>query len=263
MSEHRNNVANAVSGTPGTGTITLASAVSGSQSFSTAYGANATVDVFITDGTAWEVARNCTYTHSGTTLSRGTLEASSTGSAISLTSAAVVRVAATAASGNEAQAILTQADRCASYGFQVTGDGSTTQTLTDATYVLLHGGSGGAFRAVEWNVGSIWSADSNGIVTLPDGRWQFYAQMTIKNVAANQRVFLGLYKNAALHRMLGRTGGQGSTTQSSGTGGTCCVESDGDDQFDLRCYVDGSGTHDAELLAPQCYFGCEYLGPRL
>lgn len=99
MSEHRNNVANAVSGTPGTGTITLASAVSGSQSFSTAYGANATVDVFITDGTAWEVARNCTYTHSGTTLTRGTLEASSTGSAISLTSAAVVRVAASADSG--------------------------------------------------------------------------------------------------------------------------------------------------------------------
>lgn len=99
MSEHRNNVANAVSGTPGTGTITLASAVTGSQSFSTAYGANATVDVFITDGTAWEVARNCTYTHSGTTLSRGTLEASSTGSAISLTSAAVVRVAASADSG--------------------------------------------------------------------------------------------------------------------------------------------------------------------
>lgn len=99
MSEHRNNVANAVSGTPGTGTITLASAVSGSQSFATAYGANATVDVFITDGTAWEVARNCAYTHSGTTLTRGTLEASSTGSAISLTSAAVVRVAASADSG--------------------------------------------------------------------------------------------------------------------------------------------------------------------
>lgn len=94
MSEYRNNVANAVSGTPGIGTITLASAVTGAQSFSAAYGANATVDVFITDGTAWEVARNCTYTHSGTTLTRGTLEASSTGSALSLTSAAVVRVAA-------------------------------------------------------------------------------------------------------------------------------------------------------------------------
>ncbi|MEY5101242.1 MAG: hypothetical protein RJA36_3961 [Pseudomonadota bacterium] len=85
-----------VSGTPGTGTITLGSAQSGYQSLASAYGANATVDVVITDGTAWEVARNCTYTHSGTTLSRGTLEASSTGSALSLTSAAVVSVTLTA-----------------------------------------------------------------------------------------------------------------------------------------------------------------------
>lgn len=89
-----------VSGTPGTGTITLGSAVSEYQAFSAAYGANATVDVLIVDGTAWEVARDCTYTHSGTTLSRGTLEASSTGSAISLTSAAVVSVTATAERGN-------------------------------------------------------------------------------------------------------------------------------------------------------------------
>ena len=85
---HKNRVQMSVSGTPGTGTITLGSAASGYQSFSAAHGANATVDVLITDGTAWEVARGCTYTHSGTTLSRGTLEASSTGSAISLTSAA-------------------------------------------------------------------------------------------------------------------------------------------------------------------------------
>lgn len=106
MSLHANNVANAVSGTPGTGTITLGSAVSGAQSFASAYGANATVDVFITDGTAWEVARNCTYTHSGTTLSRGTLESSSTGSAVSLTSAAVVRVAATANWGNRLERLL-------------------------------------------------------------------------------------------------------------------------------------------------------------
>ena len=106
MSEHRNNVANAVSGTPGTGTITLASAVTGSQSFASAYGANATVDVFITEGTAWEVARNCTSTHSGTTLTRGTLEASSTGSALSLTSAAVVRVAMPADMGNRIERLM-------------------------------------------------------------------------------------------------------------------------------------------------------------
>lgn len=100
MSTHYNNVAQAVSGTPGTGTITLASAVTGAQTLGAAAGGNATVDVFITDGSAWEVARNCTYTHSGTTLTRGTLEASSTGSALSLTSAAVVRVAMPASTGN-------------------------------------------------------------------------------------------------------------------------------------------------------------------
>ncbi len=86
-----------VSGTPGTGTITLNAAQSGYQSLASAYGGNATVDVVITDGTAWEVARDCTYTHSGTTLTRGTLEASSTGSALSLTSAAIVSVTLTAA----------------------------------------------------------------------------------------------------------------------------------------------------------------------
>lgn len=97
---HKNRVQMTVSGTPGTGTITLGSASSGYQSFSSAHGANATVDVLITDGTAWEVARSCTYTHSGTTLSRGTLEASSTGSAISLTSSAVVAQIPTAQWGN-------------------------------------------------------------------------------------------------------------------------------------------------------------------
>ncbi len=93
---HKNRVQMSVSGTPGTGTITLGSAASGYQSFSAAHGANATVDCLFEDGTAWEIARGCTYTHSGTTMSRGTLEASSTGSAISLTSAAVVSQIATA-----------------------------------------------------------------------------------------------------------------------------------------------------------------------
>lgn len=86
-----------VTGTPGTGTVTLNAATSGFQTFGAAFAANATVDVFITDGAAWEVARNCAYTHSGTTLTRGTFEASSTGAVLSLTSAAVVTLTLTAA----------------------------------------------------------------------------------------------------------------------------------------------------------------------
>ena len=101
MSTHANMV-KMTTATTGTGTITLGSASSGFQSFADAYGANATVDVLITDGTAWEVARNCTYTHSGTTLNRGTLEDSSTGSALNLSGSATVSVVATAAFGNNA-----------------------------------------------------------------------------------------------------------------------------------------------------------------
>lgn len=103
---HKNRVKMTVSGTPGTGTVTLNAASSGHQSFATAYGANATVDVLFEDGTEWEVARNCTYTHSGTTVTRGTLEESSTGSAIGLTSAATASVIATAGNGNLIEALL-------------------------------------------------------------------------------------------------------------------------------------------------------------
>lgn len=103
---HKNRVKMTVSGTPGTGTITLGSASSGYQSLASAYGGNATVDALFVDGTAWEVARACTYTNSGTTLSRGTLEASSTGSAISLTSAAIVSIIPTAGWGQFVESTL-------------------------------------------------------------------------------------------------------------------------------------------------------------
>ena len=104
MSTHANRVKMTVTSvaSSGTGDITLNAASTGFRSFATAYGANATVDILITEGTAWEIARNCTYTHSGTTLNRGTLENSSTGSAVAFTSAAVVSVIATAAFGNNA-----------------------------------------------------------------------------------------------------------------------------------------------------------------
>ena len=104
MSTHANRVKMTVTSvaSSGTGDITLNAASTGFRSFATAYGANATVDILITEGTAWEIARNCTYTHSGTTVSRGTLENSSTGSAVVFTADAVVSVIASAAFGNNA-----------------------------------------------------------------------------------------------------------------------------------------------------------------
>lgn len=156
MSDHKNFVRMSVSGTPGTGTITLGSAVSGYQSLASAYGANATVDVSITDGTAWEVARDCTYTHSGTTLTRGTFEASSTGSAISLTSAAIVTVTAVASKGNTLEAMRKS-------GFLAYADGTTQQNLTTGTgTTLIHGGTGGALQTEEFDIEG-WFTKSTGI----------------------------------------------------------------------------------------------------
>jgi len=76
--------------TTGTGTITLAGAVSGFQSFAVVGNSNTTF-YCITSGTAWEVGIG-TYTSSGTTLARTTILSNSLGttSAISLTGTSTV-----------------------------------------------------------------------------------------------------------------------------------------------------------------------------
>ena len=69
--------------TTGTGTITLAGAVSGYQSFAAIGNANTTYYT-ITSGTAWEVGIG-TYTSAGTTLSRDTVLSSSAGGTTKIT----------------------------------------------------------------------------------------------------------------------------------------------------------------------------------
>ena len=80
-----------VSNTPGTGSMTISTAVSGYKTFVSGDD-GLYFDVLITDGTAWELAQSCQYTNSSTTLTRGTFLSSSTGSALSLSSSATVSV---------------------------------------------------------------------------------------------------------------------------------------------------------------------------
>lgn len=74
----------------GLGAFTISTAASGFRTF-TAADDGLTFDGIVgVEGTAWEERSGCVYTHSTTSLSRGTLVDSSTGSAIAFTSAVVL-----------------------------------------------------------------------------------------------------------------------------------------------------------------------------
>jgi len=90
----------------GLGTLTLGSAVADYLAFE-AGDDGLTFTVTITEtGVGQEVNTGCTYTHSGTTLTRGTLEKSTTGAAIAFSSAAIVSVVAAASWGNNVNRLM-------------------------------------------------------------------------------------------------------------------------------------------------------------
>lgn len=93
MSEIYNRVKVKASGTPGTGTITLGTPVSGFQTFAQANAVTgSTVSYLIEEGTSWEIGIG-TYTNSGgvETLSRDTVyDSSNSGSKISVTSSGII-----------------------------------------------------------------------------------------------------------------------------------------------------------------------------
>ena len=126
-----------VSGTPGTGTISLSAAVSGFQTFAAAGVGNGNfVSYVIEDGTNWEFGRGI-YTTSGTTLARTIVIGSSAGGTtkISATSAAVVYCSALASD-------FLPISMPASYG--AIGDGTTNDTVAIQAFLtsLQDGGLG-------------------------------------------------------------------------------------------------------------------------
>lgn len=80
-----------ISNNPGTGDLVVSSAVATYTAFVAGDNAS-TFDVLISEGANWEIAKDCTYTHGTTTLSRGTFVSSSTGIPLTLTSTAQVSV---------------------------------------------------------------------------------------------------------------------------------------------------------------------------
>lgn len=144
-----------VSGTPGTGTITLGTAVTDATNgdFQTFAGAGVvngnSVSYTIVDGHNWEVGRG-TYTAAGTTLSRGPLSSSAGGAAITATSAAIVFISALA----EDLALLAPL-ASPTFSGTVTGPDGGTWTST-----ALAAGSATTWQAP---VGSVLAAGAPGL----------------------------------------------------------------------------------------------------
>lgn len=139
MSDCFNFVRQAVSGTPGTGTITLGAAAAGWLSLATAAGRNAVVDLLYQDGLAQGCERDCIYNHAAGTITRGIHESSTTGARLSLTSAAVVSVVETAATGNAVANQLSRTRR--------------SEVLADGSAPIFHWG-GAPILPAQWSVES-------------------------------------------------------------------------------------------------------------
>jgi len=172
--------------TTGTGTITLAGAVSGFQSFS-AIGDGNTTFYSIVGGTQWELGIG-TYTSSGTTLSRDTiLESSNSGSAVDLSA------------GTKSVFCTYPAER------SVYVDGSSITPGVSATLPVANGGTGAA------------TLDANNVI-LGNGTSavQFVAPGTNGNV---------LTSNGTTWTSAAAGGGGGSFVfLGSGTGNTSVVD---------------------------------------
>jgi len=172
-------------------TITLDAASSGYQSFATAYGADATVDILITMGTTWEVARGCTYTHVGTTVTRGTFEDSSTGSRITtFDNTAVVSVIFSAGKGVSVEGAL----QAVTPGGRLTLESGVPVT-TAANAVAVSGQDTGAdtitVTAHGWSVGTMVksTATSGGITA---GTQYYAGNITTNTISLHTTVAAAL-----------------------------------------------------------------------
>lgn len=101
----------------------------------TAFGAGhdgKTFSVAAVDGVLWEVRTGCAYTHSTATLSRGTLEQSSSGGAVNLSADAVVSVVLSA---KHATALMAQPQLGGAAALGLSGPTYVNRSITEWSYI--------------------------------------------------------------------------------------------------------------------------------
>lgn len=241
---YKNRVGMSTTGTPGTGTITLNAAETGYQSFASAYGANANVDILIEEGSAWEIARDCTYTHSGTTVTRGTLEASSTGSALSLTSAAKVYVINSAARIQDSAYLIRSGFSARADGTNQASVGAGSTTLVSDYCNTVDFNFDGAFSEST----GIWQPTKAGLYLI--GGTAIASSSTGLDDGITIAVYVehstdgstwtGAAKRAILWR--GNSGSSDTANRLGGSGAYLVYANGSTDRFRLTIYYSGTDT---------------------
>lgn len=237
--------------TTGTGTITLGSAESGYQSFTSAYGANANVDILIEDGTSWEIARDCTYDNSAGTVTRGTMEASSTGSAIDLSGSAKVYVVHTAERVDKA---MLQSLRPA---FLANGTGASNQSTSLNTWTKIAAALNAT--AVLDTYGG-WDGTNKKFVPTKAGKWLFFGQVKFLATTAAKLAISAIYKNGSLAAEGGRVyNASGSNSDQESGIAVAMVDLNGSTDYVELYGYQSSGTKDCSAHAAT-YLQGFYLG---
>ena len=266
MSEHRNRLKTTVSAVAaaGLGDFIISTASSGFRTFVS--GDNAlTFDCLITEGTSWEVRTGCTYTHSGTTLSRGTLEDSSTGSAITFTTAAIVSQIPTAAWGNE----VNDVSHDGGYVY-ARNDGTNTQSLTDGAFNRIRGNadspSNGALRTEVTDQRGWWDA---GIARFQPTIAGYYlinvgCQTAIAAATSNTATHItAIYLNGAVHTWGARAETIATSVYAGGMATTLLYLNGSSDYVEPYVFSLHSGTTPTgtiRALAHGTYFQARFLG---
>jgi len=208
--------------TTGTGTITLAGAVTGYQAFS-AIGNGNTTYYTITDGTNWEVGIG-TYTLSGTTLARTTVLASSNAGALVNFPAGTKTVFCTLPA---AKAITTDQVRPAFSAYAGAGTSATTNVTTKV-----------AFNTVEYDTNSCYDATTNFRFT-PNvaGKYQINALIESSTACAYSMIYI--YKNGSPYK-----GGNGYTVggQTYFVGASALIDCNGTTDFIEIYWYQNAGT---------------------
>lgn len=239
-----------ITNTPGAaGDLVVGAAVTGPYRTLGAAQNGRSFEVAIVDGNAWEIRRGCTFTSATNTLTRGTLEDSSTGSAITLTSAALVMVTATAAGLNVPV-------------LNVNGQGGTNQSVGATAWTKITSAISGT--ALVDTLGG-WNGTTKRYTPTVAGRYLMFSQVKFINLPNQNFTLSGIYKNAAAaadveSARIYNAGGQ-TSDQESGIGVLITSMNGTSDFVELYGYAGPSAGTLTVQAHPATYLQSFYLGP--